>query len=91
MKHVIASSEGAWQSRGCGVYSEQQNRGCFVAIAPRNDKKERASLNIYIASLALTLTEFDGRVEMEFTDILRIEERNKIEKRSGTNEENREY
>jgi len=23
MKHVIASSEGAWQSRGCGAYSEQ--------------------------------------------------------------------
>ena len=47
VKHVIASSEGAWQSRGYGVYSEQQNRDCFVAVVPRNDKKERASLNIY--------------------------------------------
>ena len=37
-KHVIANSEGAWQSRGCGVYSEGQNRDCVVAITPRNDK-----------------------------------------------------
>ena len=49
MEHVIASSEGAWQSKGCGVYSEQQNRDC--AACSERSEESRFSIRLYSSFL----------------------------------------
>jgi len=45
VEHVIASSEGAWQSRGGGVYCEQQNRDC-AACSERSEESHSSQWQI---------------------------------------------
>ena len=69
MKHIIASSEGAWQSGGCGVYSEQQNRDCFVAVAPRNDSGIRVLLSVYDTSDEQLATSNESNAKLQIEEL----------------------